>query len=107
MKRLWKAIADWFADVSEPEPTLDDIIDGLTEEQVKRYFEKNADIDLSVPLAIARQVREEITWNLSRSKKKLAADDLATMRGMLAGIAKFEDLYCAALRQQGRLRNER
>ena len=107
MKRLWKAIADWFADVSEPEPTMDDIIDGLTEEQVKRYFEKNADIDLSVPLAIARQVREEITWNLSRSKKKLAADDLATMRGMLAGIAKFEDLYCAALRQQGRLRNER
>lgn len=107
MKRLWKAIADWFADMSEPEPTMDDIIDGLTEEQVKRYFEKNADIDLSVPLAIARQVREEITWNLSRSKKKLAADDLATMRGMLAGIAKFEDLYCAALRQQGRLRNER
>ena len=107
MKRLWKAIADWFADVGEPEPTMDDIIDGLTEEQVKRYFEKNADIDLSVPLAIARQVREEITWNLSRSKKKLSADDLAMMRGMLAGIAKFEDLYCAALRQQGRLRNER
>ena len=107
MKRLWKAIADWFADVNEPEPTMDDIIDGLTEEQVKRYFEKNADIDLSVPLAIARQVREEITWNLSRSKKKLAADDLATMRGMLAGIAKFEDLYCAALRQQGRLKEIR
>ena len=33
------------------------------------------------------------------------ADELATMRGMLAGIAKFEDLYCAAMRQQGRLRN--
>lgn len=107
MKRLWKAIADWFADVGEPEPTMDDIIDGLTEEQVKRYFEKNADIDLSVPLAIARQVREEVTWSLARGKKKLAADDLAMMRGMLAGIAKFEDLYCAALRQQGRLRNER
>jgi hypothetical protein len=106
MKRLWKAIVSYFADVSESEPTMDDIIDGLTEEQVKRYFEKNADIDLSVPLAIARQVREEITWDLSRSKKKLAADDLATMRGMLAGIAKFEDLYCAALRQQGRLRKE-
>ena len=107
MKRLWKAIVNYFADVGETEPTMDDIIDGLTEEQVKRYFEKNADIDLSVPLAIARQVREEITWNLSRSKKKLAADDLAMMRGMLAGIAKFEDPYCAALRQQGRLRNER
>ena len=106
MKRLWKAIADWFADVGEPEPTMDDIIDGLTEEQVKRYFEKNADIDLSVPLAIARQVREEITWKLSRGKN-LSADDLACMQGMLAGIAKFEDLYCAALRQQGRLRNER
>ena len=107
MKRLWKAIVDYFTELTSAEPTLDEIVDGITEEQVNRYFEKNADIDLSVPLAIARQVREEITWNLSRSKKKLAADDLATMRGMLAGIAKFEDLYCAALRQQGRLRNER
>ena len=107
MKRLWKAIVDYFTELTSAEPTLDEIVDGITEEQVNRYFEKNADIDLSVPLAIARQVREEITWNLSRSKKKLAADDLAMMRGMLAGIAKFEDLYCAALRQQGRLRNER
>ncbi len=105
--RIWRAIADWFTAENEGEPTLDDIVDGISEEQVRRYFEKNNDVDLSVPLAIARQVREEITWNLSRSKKKLAADDLATMRGMLAGIAKFEDLYCAALRQQGRLRNER
>ena len=105
--KFLKAIANWFCEVGEPEPTLDDMVDGITEEQVRRYFEKNADMDLSVPLAIARQVREEITWNLSRSKKKLSADDLATMRGMLAGIAKFEDLYCAALRQQGRLRHER
>ena len=107
MKRLWKAIMDWFAEVGEAEPTLDDMGDGITEEQGRRDFEKNTDMDLSVPLAVARQVREEITWSLSRSKKKLAADDLAMMRGMLAGIAKFEDLYCAALRQQGRLRNER
>ena len=57
------------------------------------------------PLAVARQVREEVTWSLARSKKKMGADELATMRGMLAGIAKFEDLYCAAMRQQGRLRN--
>ena len=40
------------------------------------------------------------------SRKKMGADELATMRGMLAGIAKLEDLYCAAMRQQGRLRNE-
>ena len=105
MKRLWKAIMDWFAEVGEAEPTLDDMVDGITEEQVRRYFEKNADMDLSVPLAVARQVREEVTWSLARSKKKLTGEDLATMRGMLAGIAKFEDLYCAALRQQGRLRN--
>ena len=105
MKRLWKAIMDWFAEVGEAEPTLDDMVDGITEEQVRRYFETNTDMDLSVPLAVARQVREEVTWSLARSKKKMGADELATMRGMLAGIAKFEDLYCAAMRQQGRLRN--
>ena len=104
--RIWRAIADWFTAESEGEPTLDDIVDGITEEQVRRYFEKNNDVDLSVPLAIARQIREEITWSLARSKKKMGADELATLRGMLAGVAKFEDLYCAALRQQGRLRKE-
>ena len=31
--------------------------------------------------------------------KEGLADELATLRGMLAGVAKFEDLYCAALRQ--------
>ena len=107
MKRLIRWLAGYFADVGEAEPTLDDMVDGITEEQVRRYFEKNTDMDLSVPLAVARQVREEVTWSLARSKKKLTGEDLATMRGMLAGIAKFEDLYCAALRQQGRLRNER
>lgn len=106
MKRLWKAIVNYFADVGEAEPTLDDMVDGITEEQVRRYFEKNTDMDLSVPLAVARQVREKVTWSLARSKKKLTGEDLATMRGMLAGIAKFEDLYCAALRQQGRLKIE-
>ena len=103
MNRLIRWLAGYFAEVGEAEPTLDEMVDGITEEQVRRYFEKNTDMDLSVPLAVARQVREEVTWGLSRSKKKLAADDLAMMRGMLAGIAKFEDLYCAALRQQGRL----
>ena len=106
MKRLWKAIMEWFAEVGEAEPTLDDMVDGITEEQVRRYFEKNTDMDLSVPLAVARQVREEIMWKLARGKA-LSADDLACMQGMLAGIARFEDLYCAAMRQQGRLRNER
>lgn len=104
--RIWRAIADLFTAEAEGEPTLDDMVDGITEEQVRRYFEKNTDMDLSVPLAVARQVREEVTWSLARSKKKMGADELATMRGMLAGIAKFEDLYCAAMRQQGRLRNE-
>ena len=47
---------------------------------MRRYFEKNNDVDLSVPLAIARQIREEITWSLARSKKKMGADELATMR---------------------------
>lgn len=104
--RIWRAIAELFTAEAEGEPTLDDMVDGITEEQVRRYFEKNTDMDLSVPLAVARQVREEVTWSLARSKKKLTGEDLATMRGMLAGIAKFEDLYCAAMRQQGRLRNE-
>lgn len=104
--RIWRAIADLFTAEAEGEPTLDEMVDGITEEQVRRYFEKNTDMDLSVPLAVARQVREEVTWSLARSKKKMGADELATMRGMLAGIAKFEDLYCAAMRQQGRLRNE-
>lgn len=104
--RIWRAIVDLFTAEAEGEPTLDDMVDGITEEQVRRYFEKNTDMDLSVPLAVARQVREEVTWSLARSKKKMGADELATMRGMLAGIAKFEDLYCAAMRQQGRLRNE-
>ena len=104
--RIWRAIADLFTAEAEGEPTLDDMVDGITEEQVRRYFEKNTDMDLSVPLAVARQVREEVTWSRARSKKKMGADELATMRGMLAGIAKFEDLYCAAMRQQGRLRNE-
>ena len=103
--RIWRAIVDLFTAEAEGEPTLDDMVDGITEEQVRRYFEKNTDMDLSVPLAVARQVREEVTWSLARSKKKMGADELATMRGMLAGIAKFEDLYCAAMRQQGRLRN--
>ena len=103
--RFLRAIVDFFTEVGDPEPTLDDMVDGITEEQVRRYFEKNTDMDLSVPLAVARQVREEVTWSLARSKKKMGADELATMRGMLAGIAKFEDLYCAAMRQQGRLRN--
>lgn len=103
--KFLKAIANWFCEVGEAEPVLDDVVDGITEEQVRRYFEKNTDMDLSVPLAVARQVREEVTWGLARSKKKLTGEDLATMRGMLAGIAKFEDLYCAALRMQGRLRN--
>ena len=104
--RIWRAIAELFTAEAEGEPTLDDMVDGITEEQVRRYFEKNTDMDLSVPLAVARQVREEVTWSLARSKKKMGADELATMRGMLAGIAKFEDLYCAAMRQQGRLRKE-
>ena len=104
--RIWRAIVDLFTAEAEGEPTLDEMVDGITEEQVRRYFEKNTDMDLSVPLAVARQVREEVTWGLARSKKKLTGEDLATMRGMLAGIAKFEDLYCAAMRQQGRLRNE-
>ncbi len=103
--RIWKAIVEFFTGEAEGEPELDDMVDGITEEQVRRYFEKNTDMDLSVPLAVARQVREEVTWSLARSKKKMGADELATMRGMLAGIAKFEDLYCAAMRQQGRLRN--
>lgn len=103
--RIWRAIADLFTAEAEGEPTLDEMVEGITEEQVRRYFEKNTDMDLSVPLAVARQVREEVTWSLARSKKKMGADELATMRGMLAGIAKFEDLYCAAMRQQGRLRN--
>lgn len=106
MKRLLRAIVDFFTAEAEGEPTLDEMVDGITEEQVRRYFEKNTDMDLSVPLAVARQVREEVTWSLARSKKKMDADELATLRGMLAGIAKFEDLYCAALRQQGRLRKE-
>ena len=106
MKRLIRWLAGYFAEVGEAEPTLDEMVDGITEEQVRRYFEKNTDMDLSVPLAVARQVREEITWKLARGKA-LSADDLACMQGMLAGIARFEDLYCAAMRQQGRLRSER
>ena len=102
--RIWRAIADLFTAEAEGEPTLDEMVDGITEEQVRRYFEKNTDMDLSVPLAVARQVREEVTWDLARSKKKLTGEDLATMRGMLKGIAKFEDLYCAAMRLNGRLK---
>lgn len=95
---------DFFTAEAEGEPTLDEMVDGITEEQVRRYFEKNTDMDLSVPLAIARQIREEITWKLARGKA-LSGDDLACMQGMLAGIAKFEDYYCAAMRKQDRLRN--
>jgi len=102
--KIFKAIAEWFAGEGEEDRTPDEIVEGLTENQVRAYFDKNSDIDLSVPLAIARQVREEVTWTLSRGKRKMAADELAMMRGMLAGIARFEDLYCAALERRGRLK---
>ena len=103
MKKLLRAIVNYFADVAKEEPPpIEELVEGLTEEQVKAYFEKNADIDLAVPLAIARQVREEVTWKLARGKN-ISADDLSCMQGMLAGIARFEDLYCAALEHRERL----
>ena len=103
MKKLLRAITRYFSEVTAEEPPpIEELVDGLTEAQVKAYFEKNADIDLSVPLAVARQVREEVTWKLARGKN-ISADDLSCMQGMLAGIARFEDLYCAALEHRERL----
>lgn len=100
----WSKIWKWLGGEVGEDRTPDEIVEGLTENQVRAYFDKNSDTDLSVPLAIARQVREEVTWTLSRGKRKMAGDELATMRGMLAGIARFEDLYCAALERRGRLK---
>lgn len=94
---------NYFSDVAKEEPPpIEELVEGLTEEQVKAYFEKNADIDLSVPLGVARQVREEVTWTMARGKG-ISADDLARMQGMLAGVARFEDLYLAALEHRERL----
>ena len=71
MKKLLRAIVDYFSDVAKEEPPpIEELVDGLTEEQVKAYFEKNADIDLAVPLGVARQVREEVTWKLARGNRK-------------------------------------
>jgi len=107
VKKLLRAIARYFSEVTAEEPPpIEELVEGLTEEQVKAYFEKNADIDLSVPLAIARQVREEVTWNMARGKG-ITADGLARMQGMLAGIARFEDLYYAALEHKERFARAR
>jgi len=103
VKRLLRVIVRYFEEVTAEEPPpIEELVEGLTEEQVKAYFEKNADIDLSVPLGVARQVREEVTWKMARGNG-ITADGLARMQGMLAGIARFEDLYCAALEHRERL----
>ena len=80
------------------EPRMD-----LSDEDVASYFRKNDDVNLSVPLAIIRQVREETVYSLGHNAKNMKHEDLACVQGVLRGLARFESLYLAAIASRDRL----
>lgn len=79
------------------EPRMD-----LSDDDVAAYFRKNDDVNLSVPLAIVRQVREENVYSLGHNTD-MKTDDLACVQGVLRGLARFEALYVAAIARREHL----
>lgn len=79
------------------EPRMD-----LSEEDVAAYFKKNDDVNLSVPLAIVRQVREENVYSLGHNTK-MKPEELAVCQGVLRGLARFEEIYLTAVSRREKL----
>ena len=80
------------------EPRMD-----LSDEDVASYFRKNDDVNLSIPLAIIRQVREETVYSLGHNARNMKHEDLACVQGVLRGLARFESLYLTAIARRDRL----
>ena len=66
---------------------------------VRRYFENVDGETLDVPLAVARQVREETVALMARHTD---ADDrqVAVWQGMIAGMERFAAVYAAGVEMQ-------
>lgn len=74
----------------------------LAPAEIEAYFRKNDDVNLSVPLAIVRQVREEVVYKMGH--QKLGADDMVAASGMLRALARFEELYYWGMKQRDKYR---
>jgi len=66
---------------------------------VRRYFTQHAEEELDVPLAVARQVREETVALIARHTK---AEDrqVAVWQGIIAGMERFATVYAAGVKMQ-------
>ncbi len=66
---------------------------------VRRYFTQHAEDELDVPLAIARQVREEAMGLLATHQD---ADDrqVAVWQGIIVGMERFAKVYQAGVDMQ-------
>ena len=66
---------------------------------VRRYFERVEGETLDVPLAVARQVREETVALIA---KKQDADDrqVAVWQGIIAGMERFAAVYSRGVEMQ-------
>ena len=66
---------------------------------VRRYFERVEGETLDVPLAVARQVREETVALIA---KHLDADDrqVAVWQGIIAGMERFAAVYSRGVEMQ-------
>lgn len=66
---------------------------------VRRYFTQHAEEELDVPLAVARQVREETVALIARHTD---AEDrqVAVWQGIIAGMERFATVYAAGVEMQ-------
>lgn len=72
---------------------------GVPEPIVRQYFARHGDEELDVPLAIARQVREEI---VSMMANNMDAEErlVAVWQGIIAGMERFAKIYQRGVEMQ-------
>ena len=66
---------------------------------VRRYFTQHAEDELDVPLAIARQVREE-TMRLLATHQDADDRQVAVWQGIIVGMERFAKVYQAGVDMQ-------
>ena len=66
---------------------------------VRRYFTQHAEDELDVPLAIARQVREE-AMRLMATHQEAEDRQVAVWQGIIVGMERFAKVYQAGVDMQ-------
>ena len=68
----------------------------ISQEQLREYFNKNDEVDRSVPVAIIRQMKDNVVERMAAAESAEGMD-LARMQGELIALARFGKLYAEAM----------